>query len=86
MAGEDVPKVRMIGEAGAVPFDKSMVVVPPDNTQKIKLHAKLDPKLTKLVQQMKEPAQQSPHGPGHIRIMPKQALPANNCACGCSCC
>jgi hypothetical protein len=85
MADDDFAKVRVVGKAGSVPFDRKMVVVPTDDTQRIKVGASLDPKLTALVQQMKELAQQTPHGAGHIRVMPPGVLPDNNCACGCSC-
>jgi len=81
---DDSAKVRVVAAS-----DKAHpAAVSSNNTQAIKVGAKLDPRLTGLVQQMKELAQQTPHGAGHIRIMPTgapNALPAENCACGCSC-
>jgi hypothetical protein len=53
----------------------------------IKPGAKLDPNGTALVKRMKEVAQQAKDSDhvGHIRIVPKNLQPSDNCACMCGC-
>jgi hypothetical protein len=66
-------------------IDKA-TIVPVKKLDAIKQGAKLDPKLTALVQRLKALSKETDHGPGHIRIMPKKMPNPQNCACGCDCC
>jgi hypothetical protein len=62
---------------------------PPNKTEAIKPGAKLDPKGTELIKKIQELSQQVRDAGGHVthvRIMPKNRPPGNNCSCSCGCC
>jgi hypothetical protein len=78
-------RARVLAHVDQASTDKK-VIVPETKLAPMKLQATLDPTLTALVQRLKAISQETGHGPGSIRIMPKSMPTSHSCACGCSCC